>query len=125
MLEIFTLFVLLYIGFILGQAYQIFKIRSMIRRIARDNDINLEEMLYDSGEEENKKEIMVLEAEKINGTLLIYNKITNEFICQADTIEEAAEMFDKRKKDVYGLIKYDEKDLMFVSGKIQRSKNES
>lgn len=124
MLEILTLFCLLYTGFILGQAYQIFKIRSMIRRIARDNDINLEEMLYDS-EEENKKEIMVLEAEKINGTLLIYNKITNEFICQADTIEEAAEMFDKRKKDVYGLIKYDEKDLMFVGGKIQRSKNES
>jgi len=121
MLEILAIFILIYIGFILGQAYQIFKIRSIIRRIARDNDINLEEMLSEV-EEENQKEIMVLEAEKINDTLLIYNKITNEFICQADSIEEAAKMFNERKKDVYGLIKYDETDMMFVGGKVEISK---
>jgi hypothetical protein len=122
MFEILAIFILVYIGFILGQAYQIFKVRSMIRRIARDNDINLEEVLYEEEPENSKQEIMVLEAEKINGTLLIYNKLTNEFICQAETIEEAARTFNDRKKDVYGLIKYDETEMMFVGGKIEKSK---
>lgn len=123
MFEILSIFILVYIGFVLGQAYQIFKIRGIIKRIAKDNALNIEDMLYDPEEPENsKKEIMVLEAEKINGTLLIYDKLTNEFICQAESIEEAARTFNERKKDVYGLIKYDEIDMMFVGGKIEKSK---
>jgi len=123
MLDVLLILGVLYSGFVLGQMYQLMKVRKTIEKIATQNNIDLS-ALRDTEDEEDEVQIVLLQAEEVNNTLLIYDKLTNEFICQGSDIEDAAKKFNERKKDFYGLIRHNDQNLMFIDGKI-KTKNES
>lgn len=123
MLEVFLILGLMYSGFILGQMYQITKFGKIIKEIADRNNIDLNDLKHKELEDDDIQ-VVLLKAEEVNDTLLIYDKLTDEFICQGTNMEEAAEKFNQRKKDFYGLLRHNDQSLMFVDGKI-KTKNES
>ncbi len=123
MVDVLLILGVLYSGFVLGQMYQLMKVRKTIEKIATQNNIDLS-VLRNTEDEEDEIQIVLLQAEEVNNTLLIYDKLTNEFICQGSNMDEVAEKFNQRKKDFYGLLRHNDQNLMFIDGKV-KTKNES
>jgi hypothetical protein len=109
-----------YSGYKLGKFIQIIELRLAVRKLAKDNDINLDQLIGNSTIEENPN-VLLLEAEHIDNVILIYDRINNEFICQAESMEEAALKFNQRKNNMLGALTIDDKNVYFVKGKISNN----
>lgn len=109
-----------YSGYKLGKFIQMVELRLAIRKLAKDNDINLDQLVGNVTVEENPN-VLLLEAEHIDNVILIYDRINNEFICQAESMEEAAEKFNQRKNNMLGALTIDNKNIYFVKGKISNN----
>jgi hypothetical protein len=96
------------------------ELRLAIRKLSKDNDIDLTQLVGNTTVEENPN-ILLLEAEHIDNVILIYDRLNNEFICQAESMEEAAEKFYQRKNNMLGALKIDNKNIYFVKGKISNN----
>ena len=109
-----------YSGYKLGKLIQMIELRLAIRKLSKDNDIDLTQLAGNNTVEENPN-ILLLEAEHIDNVILIYDRLNNEFICQAESMEEAAEKFYQRKNNMLGALKIDNKNIYFVKGKISNN----
>jgi hypothetical protein len=109
-----------YSGYKLGKLIQMIELRLAIRKLSKDNDIDLTQLVGNTTVEENPN-ILLLEAEHIDNVILIYDRLNNEFICQAESMEEAAEKFYQRKNNMLGALKIDNKNIYFVKGKISNN----
>lgn len=116
MFELLCWFIILYFAFMLGRIYQLFEIRKVIRKISKQNGIDLSNLTLEDDEEITR--FILLEIENVNDTLLLYNSETNEFICQSSSLEEAAEKFNNIKKNTTGEVIYENSKIYFVNGKI-------
>lgn len=122
MLEFFLLLSLMYFAFKMGRAYQLFEMRKTIRKIAEENNVNLDDLLnVVTNQELEEKNIVLVKTEVIDDTILLYNISTNEFLGQANTIEEAAKVFNERKKNYTGAVLYNNDEFFFVDGKITKT----
>lgn len=109
-----------YSGYKLGKFIQMIELRLAIRKLAKDNDIDLTQLVGNATVEESPN-VLLLEAEHIDNVILIYDRINNEFICQAESMEEAAEKFNQRKNNMLGALTIDNKNIYFVKGKISNN----
>jgi hypothetical protein len=109
-----------YSGYKLGKFIQMVELRLAIRKLAKDNDIDLDQLIGNVTVEENPN-VLLLEAEHIDNVILIYDRLNNEFICQAESMEEAAEKFNQRKNNMLGALTIDNKNIYFVKGKISNN----
>jgi hypothetical protein len=115
--DILFLIVVFYIGWTFGKAYQMVVIRETIKRLAKHNKTTVDELIIDP-ENVTKEDVILLSSEEINDTILIYDGITNEFICQGKTLEEAAQNFHNRKQNTIGAIIHNNNELLFRDGKV-------
>lgn len=115
--DILFLIVVFYLGWTFGKAYQRVVIREALKKLAKHGKTTVDELVLDP-EEVTKEEVILLSSEEINDTILIYDSITNEFICQGKTLEEAAENFHNRKQNTIGAIIHNNNELLFMNGKI-------
>jgi hypothetical protein len=117
----FEFFVFILFGmfmFNMGRAYQLFETRKFVRRIANENGIDIEKILTAQLEE---KEIVPIHTETIDGTILLYNADTNEFLGQAQTLDEAAQVFNQRSKNTNAEVVHNENKFFFVDGKLTKT----
>lgn len=122
MLEFLITIGLLYWAFNMGRAYQLFEMRRTIRKIALENKVNLDDLLEAATDEELKdNNIILVKTEVIDNTILLYNLSTNEFLGQAQTIEEAAKVFCDRKKNSTAAVMHNNTEFFFVDGKISKT----
>jgi hypothetical protein len=120
--DLLFLIVVFYLGWTFGKAYQMVVIRETIKRLAKHGKTTVDELIIDP-EEVTKEEVILLSSEEINDTILIYDSITNEFICQGKTLEEAAQNFHNRKQNTIGAIIHNNNELLFMNGKISSVNN--
>jgi len=122
MFEVIILAGFMYFVFNMGRAYQLFEIRRTIRKIAEENKVNLDDLLNAATHKElEERDIVLVKTEVIDDTILLYNISTNEFLGQAKTIEEAAKVFNERKKNVTGAVVYNNDEFFFIDGKITKT----
>jgi hypothetical protein len=122
MLEFLVIVGLGFFVFNMGRAYQLFEMRRTIRKIAAENNINLNDLLNAATDDElEENNIVLVKTETVDDTILLYNISTNEFLGQANTIEEAAKVFCERKNNAKGAVMHNNSELFFVDGKISKS----
>lgn len=114
--DVLFLIVVFYLGWTFGKAYQMVVIRETLKRLSKHGSTTVDELIED--EEEKKMDIILLQSEEIDNTILIYDVLTNEFICQGSTLEEAAQKFYERKQNVVGALVYNDNELVFKDGKV-------
>ena len=105
--------------FNMGRAYQLFETRRFVRRIANENGIDIEKIL--EAHTEGEKEIVPINTETIDGTILLYNSNTNEFLGQAQTLDEAAQVFNQRIKNGHAEVVHNDSKFFFVDGKLSKT----
>jgi hypothetical protein len=122
MLEFLVIIGLGFLIFNVGRAYQLFEMRRTIRRIALENNVNLDDLLNSASDAElEEHNIVLVKTETVDDTILLYNVTTNEFLGQAKTIEEAARVFNERKQNTKGAVVHDDAELFFIDGKISKT----
>jgi hypothetical protein len=107
----------LYIGIQIGKAIKIVELRQSLKKIAAENNIDLNTIIL--SETAENPNLLLLEAERVDDIILIYDRINNEFICQANSMEEAAQKFHERKNNMLGALVVNDKNLYFVKGKVK------
>ena len=100
-------------GWYLGSSYQYYKIKSNLKSILKsiESDKSITVTAVDN------KNVAMVSIEEISDTFYVYDKTTNEFICQGSTIDEAAENFNKCNINVPAMVTYNNTDLFFINGK--------
>lgn len=114
--DVLFLIVVFYIGWTFGKAYQMVVIRETLKRLSNQGNTTVTELIEER--EEEKMEVILLQSEEIDNTILIYDVLTNEFICQGKTLEEAAQKFYERNQNVVGALVYNDSELVFKNGKV-------
>jgi hypothetical protein len=110
-LELLCVFAL---GWFLGQKFLIYSMRKIVEQHAKDLGIDL-----DAEEQESLPPRCVIE--KHGEQLYLYDKDTNDFYCQAYTLEALAEaLYNNRKIDLASITIKDKK-VWFVKGKISNT----
>jgi hypothetical protein len=112
--DVLFLMVVFYLGWTFGKAYQIVVIRESLKRLSKHGATTVNELIP----EESNMDVILLQSEEVNNTILIYDVLTNEFICQGNTLEEAAQKFYERKQNVVGALVHNDNELVFKNGKV-------
>lgn len=115
-------------GWIACQIYINLKIRGVLKRVARENNMTLEELqdkiLSDVHGQEHVIRVPNLFTESTDNSIMLYNKDTGRFMCQGKSIEELAENLYKFDKIKFALVKHDDQQFWFVEGKIKNDLKE-
>jgi len=106
------------LGYFVGQVACIYQFRKSLKAIAEEAGIDLTSELQklDIKFQEELKHVFKLETEQINGTLYLYNRETNDFICQGKTIEELANFAKKYKNINYASVIHGDTVYTFMNG---------
>ncbi len=95
-------------GWYLGNAYQLYIMKKTIRSVIND---------YNESENVTINETKV-KIEEVNNILYIYDSETDEFICQGNTIDEAAENFSKRRSIASASLTHNNTTVCVIDGKV-------
>jgi hypothetical protein len=102
LLDIILLFAL---GWVVGEFYTVYKLRRNLRS-------------FIIIEEASKPNVYKLETELVDGTILLYDRETNDFICQGNTLEQLAQLSREYKKIEYATVKHGDYFVAFIEGKV-------
>lgn len=108
-MDILLLLIVFWIGYYIGGQMFLRKIRREVNETAERLGIDLS----DVEEEENTLPTLFTETE--NNIILVYNRKNNTFICQANSIEEAAE----KSKIKNAVVEHENKLIWFIDGKVK------
>ena len=107
-MEIIIYLFIFALGWIVGTQYLLLRLRIAFLDEAKRRGIDLDD-------DEDEEEVPTFFTELDNGTIFVYNKKNNAFICQGSTLEEAASKCDVRVAKV----QHDNALLVFVNGKVK------
>ena len=107
-MEIIIYLFIFALGWIVGTQYLLLRLRIAFLNEAKRRGINLDD-------DEDEEEVPTFFTELDNGTIFVYNKKNNAFICQGSTLEEAA----SRCQIKVAKVQHDNALLVFVNGKVK------
>lgn len=121
MLEFIIVCFSFWLGYQLGLFIMSYRLRDLIYQEAKrrgltkgsDNDLF---------EEPETLTVFQLVVEKANNILYLYERDTNNFICQGATLEELATLAQKHKNIKYAAVMQDETVWAFVDGIVKTEK---
>lgn len=61
-----------------------------------------------------------LETELVDDIILLYDRETNDFICQGNSLEQLAKLSKEYKKIEYASVKHGEYFVAFIEGKVNK-----
>lgn len=114
-MDIIDILLIFILGYFIGKTHAYYKLASMLREVAAEAGIDLEKELNLKPKKE-VEEIYKLQVDAMNDVLYLYNRDTNDFICQGKTIEELALSCKEHKKILLASVIYGEQVYMFVNG---------
>ena len=114
-METILLICIFIIGYVLGQIRAMMKIGNIIREAADNAGIDLEEEL-ERRKQKLANTVKKLEVEQINDILYLYERDTNDFICQANSMEDLAKLANEYKNIALATVIHDNKVFMFSHG---------
>ena len=121
MIEFILIVCIFALGYVAGQMVFAWKIRDIIYKEAEAAGIDVESRL--SGVQ--KIEVAKLIIEESNNMLYLYEYDTDNFVCQAKTLDELAILANQYKNIKYAAVAQGETMHMFVEGKVKKAMNES
>jgi hypothetical protein len=111
-MSLFEIICLLVIGYSIGHLHALHRVKNIILKFAEARGITIEDELEKRVESKVKK----LEVYQVNDTLYLYERGTNDFICQASTMDDLAKLAKDYKNITFATVIHDEKVFMFVNG---------
>lgn len=116
MLEIIILAFVFYVGYNFGQIVLSWQMRDLIIKEAKREGI-IDSNLSITSDKPNVHKLVV---EKTNNILYLYDcEQNNEFICQANSIEELAKLAKQYKNIKYASVLDDVHVYAFIDGKVE------
>ena len=104
-MTLLDIILILALGWVMGEFYTMYKLRKNIRS-------------YLIIQEETKPTVFKLETEEVDNTILLYNRETNDFICQGNSLEQLAQLSREYKKIEYATVKHGDYFVAFIEGKV-------
>ena len=114
-METILLIFIFVVGYVLGQIRAMMKIGNILREAADNAGIDLEQEL-ERRKQKLTNSVKKLEVEKINDMLYLYERDTNDFICQANSMEDLAKLAKEYKNIALATVIHDNKVFMFKHG---------
>ena len=105
-MTLLDIILILALGWVMGQFYTIYKLRKNLRSV-----IIIQE-------EVSRPNVFKLETEEVDNTILLYDRDTNDFICQGNSLEQLAQLSREYKKIEYATVKHGDYFVAFIEGKV-------
>lgn len=114
----FLLLLALVIAFQLGKHYGYYKIVKLMKEVAEEQGLDLEKELgIVKAKEENKVEkVHKLNVEQQGDMLYLFDKESDDFICQATSVQELCELAKKYKNVNMAAVLHGDKVFAFKDG---------
>lgn len=111
-------FLLLFLGFAIGWVAGVnflkYRIKQAIRQLDKaELTAEIEKMI---------KEIPVMQTEKVNGFIFLYDKVTSAFMCQGASLDEVAANLLSVQNINLAQVTHDEQEFWFIDGKVTANK---
>jgi len=105
-MTLLDIILILALGWVMGEFYTIYKLRKNLRSV-----IIIQE-------EVPRPNVFKLETEEVDNTILLYDRDTNDFICQGTSLEQLAQLSREYKKIEYATVKHGDYFVAFIEGKV-------
>lgn len=105
-MTLLDIILILALGWVMGEFYTIYKLRKNLRSV-----IIIQE-------EVPRPNVFKLETEEVDNTILLYDRDTNDFICQGSSLEQLAQLSREYKKIEYATVKHGDYFVAFIEGKV-------
>lgn len=121
--NLFDIFLFFVLGFVVGEAYTLYKIKAVIRNTAEQFDIDVDELMEKHEVEQrlSKLNIAKLQIERVGESLLLYEIDTDIFVCQANTVEELAKHCKEYNNIINAIVVDADKVVLFIDGAVTRN----
>jgi hypothetical protein len=106
-MTLLDIILILALGWVMGEFYTVYKLRKNLRSI----------LII---EEETKPSVYKLETELVDDIILLYDRETNDFICQGKSLEQLAQLSREYKKIEYASVKHGDYFVAFIEGKVTK-----
>ena len=107
-------------GWFAHSAYVAWKLNRIIRRIAKEHNISIEEMMEQVSQENKVIKVPYLFTEAVDNSIMLFNKETKQFICQAASLEDLAKNLMDHNKIKFAVVSHNDENLWFVEGKVKK-----
>ena len=104
-MTLLDIILILALGWVMGEFYTMYKLRKNIRS-------------YIIIQEETRPTVFKLETELIDDIIFLYDRDTNDFICQGNSLEQLAQLSREYKKIEYATVKHGDYFVAFIEGKV-------
>ena len=104
-MTLLDIILILALGWVMGEFYTMYKLRKNIRS-------------YLIIQEETRPTVFKLETELIDDIIFLYDRDTNDFICQGNSLEQLAQLSREYKKIEYATVKHGDYVVAFIEGKV-------
>ena len=105
-MTLIDIILILALGWVMGEFYTVYKLRKNLRTY-----IIIEEA---------KPIVYKLETVLVDDIILLYDRETNDFICQGNSLEQLAKLSKEYKKIEYASVKHGEYFVAFIEGKVTK-----
>lgn len=113
-MELLLLLIAGLLGYFIGHASVIWKLRNFIKDMAIKEGLKINEDFTVTKEEGNL--VRKLEVEEVGDVLYLYDRETKDFVCQAKSIDELAKLSKDYKNIAMAAVIHKDKVFMFVNG---------
>ena len=105
-MTLLDIILILALGWVMGEFYTMYKLRKNLRSF-----LIIEEEVV-------RPNVFKLETEEVDNTILLYDRDTNDFICQGNSLEQLAQLSREYKKIEYATVKHGDYFVAFIEGKV-------
>lgn len=114
MLELIIIGFIFWLGYQLGMSVTAYQLRDLVYKEAKHRGL-----LKEIDPELEKLDVAQLFVEKSNSTLYLFERGTDNFICQGATLKELAILAQKYKNIKYAAVMLDKEVYAFVDGDVK------
>jgi hypothetical protein len=106
-MTLLDIILILALGWVMGKFHTIYKLHKNLRSI-----VIIEEV--------KRPNVYKLETELVDDIILLYDRETNDFICQGNSLEQLAKLSKEYKKIEYASVKHGDYFVAFIEGKVNK-----
>lgn len=107
-------------GWFAHSAYVAWRMNRILSKIAKEHNLSVEEMLEKVSPDTKVIKVPYMFTELVNGSIMLYNKETKQFVSQATNLEELAKNLLDHNKIKLAVVNHNDENLWFVEGKVKK-----
>jgi hypothetical protein len=104
-MTLLDIILILALGWVMGEFYTRYKLLKNLRSMVIIEEIK-------------RPDVFKLETVIVDDIILLYDRETNDFICQGNSLEQLAQLSREYKKIEYATVKHGDYFVAFIEGKV-------